>query len=219
MRIIVADDHTLFREGLCFLLQELGDDAEIIETNDFAETVETVRQAPRADLVLLDLLMPDMDSFTGLRNLRAVAPSVPIVVISARDDRQTIRRVMQSGAAGFISKSASSQIMLKSIHQVLDGLKIFPEALDASLAGSVRFAATARERYDRREAQPALTRRQKDVLRLLGEGKSNKEIARELDLAEGTIKVHVTAILRALNVANRTQAVILANELDLDALV
>ena len=199
MKILVADDHALFREGLNFLLLELGDDVALHQACNATEATELARAHPDLDLILLDLDMPGLDSFTGLRTLRNRHPDIPVVVVSASEDNQDIRRAMEADASGFIPKSMSGRAMLDILRRILDGETYVPEQADGLSFTSAEDPAAG------------LTPRQREVLRLMCAGQSNKAIAQTLGMAEGTVKIHVTAILKALNAANRTQAVIMAS--------
>ncbi len=207
MRILVADDHALFRDGLRYLLSRLGDDVEIIEAKDCAEALTRVAERPDLDLLLLDLAMPGMDGLAGLRALRARNPEVPVVILAASEEPTDVRLALDGGAMGFIPKSSTSNVMLGALRLVLSGGVYVPPAfLDRFQAGRIPVAAASLDAL-------GLTPRQHDVLRLLGRGQPNKEIARVLGLAEGTVKLHISAILRALGVDNRTQAVLAAARL------
>jgi len=212
VKILIADDHALFREGLRYVLAGLGDDVvEIFEAKDGAEALALVAAHPDLDLILLDLAMPGMDGIAGLRALRARNPSMPVVILSGSEEPADIRLALDRGAMGFIPKSSTSAVMLSALRLVLAGGVYLPAAfLERSRAsaskGPIVSATPTLENL-------GLTARQYDVLRLLGQGKSNKEIARALDLAEGTVKLHVSAVLRALDAVNRTQAVVAAARL------
>ena len=209
MKILIADDHALFREGLRYVLAGVGDDVEILEAKDGAGALVLVAARPDLDLVLLDLAMPGMDGLAGLRALRARTPSVPVVILSASEETIDIRLALDGGAMGFIPKSSTSEVMLSALRLVLSGGVYLPPAIlqrSRTGKGPVASAELTLESL-------GLTPRQHDVLRLLGQGKSNKEIARALVLAEGTVKLHVSAILKALDVGNRTQAVVAAARL------
>jgi DNA-binding NarL/FixJ family response regulator len=207
VKILVADDHTLFRDGLRYMLAQLDDDVEILEAKDCAEALALVGSRSDLDLVLLDLAMPGMDGLAGLRALRVRRPSVPVVILSGSEEPADVRQALDRGAMGFIPKSSTSQVMLGALRLVLSGGVYLPPAfLERFQPGRTPTAAPPIEAL-------GLTPRQHDVLRLLGRGQSNKEIARVLGLAEGTVKLHISAILRALGVDNRTQAVIVAARL------
>ena len=189
------------------MLAGLADEVAILEAKDSAEALATVGATPDLDLVLLDLAMPGMDGLAGLRTLRARRPALPVVILSASEEALDVRRAIESGAMGFIPKASSSGVMLGALRLVLSGGVYLPPAyLERSRAGMTPITAPSADTL-------GLTARQHDVLRLLGQGQSNKEIARVLGLAEGTVKLHISAILRALGVANRTRAVVAAARL------
>ena len=209
MKILVADDHALFRDGLRYVLARLADSVEILEAKDGGEALALAAAQPDLDLVLLDLAMPGMDGFAGLRALRARIPSVPVVIVAASEESSDIRVALDGGAMGFIPKSSTSDVMLSALRLVLSGGVYLPPALLNRLSTGKGLARKAAPTLD----ALGLTPRQHDVLRLLGQGKSNKEIAQTLALTEGTVKLHVSAILKTLDVDNRTQAVIAAARL------
>ncbi|HEY2337887.1 MAG TPA: response regulator transcription factor [Burkholderiales bacterium] len=207
MKILIADDHALFRDGLRYMLAGLADEVTILEAKDSTEALATVGATPDLDLVLLDLAMPGMDGLAGLRALRGRRPALPVVILSASEEPIDVRRAIESGAMGFIPKASSSAVMLGALRLVLSGGVYVPPAyLARSRAGTTPITAPSADTL-------GLTPRQHDVLRLLGQGQSNKEIARVLGLAEGTVKLHISAILRALGVSNRTRAVVAAARL------
>ncbi len=207
VKILVADDHALFRDGLRYVLARLGDDVEILEAKNCAEALALVGSRSDLDLVMLDLAMPGMDGLAGLRALRARSPAVPVVILSASEEPADMRQALDRGAMGFIPKSSTSSVMLSALRLVLSGGVYLPPAfLERHQSGTTPIAASSVEAL-------GLTPRQHDVLRLLGQGQSNKEIARVLGLAEGTVKLHISAILRALGVHNRTGAVVAAARL------
>lgn len=238
MRILVADDHELFRDGLQLVLHELGPQVEVIQSSTYAETLACVGFAgdsgPPVEVVLLDLVMPGMPWTDGLRTLKERRPAMPVVVLSASEDRRLVLEAVRLGASGFIPKTSSARVMLSALRLVLSGgVYLPPTLIDERAAQSLiapetfcpDFPAEATETADddssdhngsnNRALSTALTPRQREVLTLLGQGKSNKEIARTLALSEGTVKLHVTAILKALNVNNRTGAVVAAARLGL----
>lgn len=208
MKILIADDHELFRDGLRHVLDQLGGPLAIIEASDYPQAIEAAGHDRDIDIVLLDLSMPGMAWNEGLQQLRALLPErVPIIILSASDERRHVLQAVNLGAAGFIPKTSSSRVMLSALKLVLSGGVYLPPAL---LEQANHGDPIANE-----NAVSFLTPRQREVLALLGQGKSNKEIARVLQLAEGTVKLHVTAILKALNVNNRTRAVVAASQLGL----
>lgn len=207
MKVLVADDHALIREAFRHLLAELDRDAVVLEAGDCAGTHRLLEEHPDVDLVLLDLRLPGPGGLATLEKLRSDNPSLPVVVVSALEDPGTVRAALARGAMGFIPKSSSNDLMLSALRLVLSGGRYLPpEILSADSAASSPPASMDEVR---------LTDRQRDVLALMIQGKSNKHICRELGLAEATVKIHVTAILRALKVASRAQAIVAANQLGL----
>jgi DNA-binding NarL/FixJ family response regulator len=213
MKILIADDHELFRDGLRHVLDQLGGPLTIVEASDFNQALAAVERERDIDIVLLDLSMPGMSWNDGLQRLRETLPeSVPLIVLSASDDRRHVLQAVNMGAAGFIPKTSSSRVMLSALKLVLSGGVYLPPALLEQGAQGLDGLGSP---PGGENAVSFLTPRQREVLTLLGQGKSNKEIARVLQLAEGTVKLHVTAILKALNVNNRTRAVVAASQLGL----
>lgn len=210
MKILVADDHALIREALCHVLGQLAADVNVIEAADSAAALRLAAEHTDLDLVLLDLNLPGVGGFAVLSELRAAQPALPVVVLSAMDEQRSVAETFARGALGFIPKSGSNAVMLGALRLVLAGGQYLPPGLISTLT------ATDRSRpVPLTVADLGLTARQHQVLALLAQGKSNRHICRELGLAEGTVKIHVTAILKALNVANRTQAVVALNRLRL----
>ncbi len=210
MKVLIADDHELFRDGLRHVLEQLEGDQTIVEAADFNQALSVAEQNNDIDIVLLDLSMPGMNWADGLRRLKeVVGPHVPIVVLTASEDRHYVIQAVNLGAAGFIPETSSSRVMMSALKLVMSGGVYLPPALleDGMLMEVGRTPVTHHG-----DATAFLTPRQKEVLALLGQGKSNKEIARVLQLAEGTVKLHVTAILKALKVNNRTRAVVVASQ-------
>ncbi len=218
MKFLVADDHAVFRVGLVYLLQKLDPEAEISEASDYAEALVIAEREPDLDLILVDLLMPGIDGFNGVSSLRDKAHSAPIIVVSARENPADVQASLGHGAMGYLPKSSSSDVMMNAIRLVLSGGMYLPPALLGQQEGGGVNALESSLGQPRLSDQVArnLTRRQRDVMRLLALGRSNKAIAQELELAEGTVKVHVSAIFKALNVTNRTEAVIVAGKIDFD---
>ena len=208
MKIIVADDHALFRDGLRHVLSLLGPDVVVIEADDHTALMMCANNHTDADLVLLDLNMPGADAFTSLRDLLLRHPTLPVVVLSASEEVSDMRRAMDAGAMGYLSKRETSIIMLNALRLVLAGGLYIPASL-------MRGYSNESVSPLKPETRSALTPRQLDVLRELVNGKANKEIGKKLVLSEATVKVHITAIFRTLNVTNRTQAALAAEKLGL----
>ena len=218
MKVLVIDDHALIREALRGVLKELRGEASVLEASDWKQANRQIESTPGLDLILLDLGLPDRDGLGVLADLRERYPTVSIVVLSARHDRESVTRALELGAQGFIPKSAPREVMLSAFKLIFSGgMYIPPEILaipgPASMQNSVE-PGLSRKRIS--GADLGLTDRQLEVLALLMQGKSNKAICRALDLAEPTVKNHVTAVLRALKATNRTEAVIAARALGFD---
>lgn len=210
MRILIGDDHLLFREGLRRLLEQLHTDATFVEAGTFDEVVELCRTGGDFDIVLMDLHMPSWPGFDGLRDVQALQPGVPVVVISASEQLSDIRGALDHGATGYIPKSSSVKVMMGALNLVFSGgIYVPPNALAAAVATEQTQRRRGTDGMDRSSGY-GLTQRQREVLDCLRAGKSNKQIAYELGLSEGTVKIHVTAIFKSLGVKNRTQAVIAA---------
>ncbi|OAN42917.1 DNA-binding response regulator [Paramagnetospirillum marisnigri] len=211
MKVLLADDHALFREGVRMVLENLAEGPlDIIEASDFPQALSHVRADPSIDIALTDLAMPGMDGISAISALRRAAPEVFLVVVSASEDPQMVRRALDAGAHGYICKSAGSASMMKGIRSVLEGDTFVSPHITVPTE-----AVQTQGEFDADRLRSLLTPRQRDVLGMLRQGKSNKEIARDLNLAEITVKLHVTAILRSLNCENRTQAAILAAKMGL----
>ncbi len=201
LTIIIADDHPLFRGALSQAVGGLSGNHAIIEAGDFEAAQQAVRRVPDTDLLLLDLSMPGVSGFSGLMTLKAEFPGLPVIVVSATDDCGTVRRALELGASGFISKSTGLDGIREGIRAVLEG-EIWAPGIDL---GPAEEDAGISEIIDRVKT---LTPQQSRVLTMLAEGLLNKQIAYELSVSEATIKAHVSAILLKLNVDSRTQAVI-----------
>jgi len=214
MRILIGDDHLLFREGLRRLLEQLSADATFMDASTFDEALSIVGSDEVFDLVLIDLQMPGWRGFSGLEELCAAVPDTPVVVVSASESQSDVRSSLDAGAAGFIPKSSSVRIMLSALNLVFSGgIYLPPSAIHADVVAKTTQASADTAGHAERVGGHTLTQRQWEVLNCLREGKSNKQIAYELGLSEGTVKIHVTAIFKSLGVKNRTQAVIVASDL------
>jgi DNA-binding NarL/FixJ family response regulator len=213
MKILLIDDHALFREGLKFLLRSLDAALEVDEAGNCAKALEYA--ATRSyDLVLLDLKMPGVEGLDALAALREAIPGIPLVVVSGEDNPGVVRAAIERGAMGFIPKSSTPEVLVQALRLVLaHGVYLPPTVLDAA---AVTTPATAVVPQGAAGQPPlGLTARQVDVLRCVIQGKPNKIIARELDISEGTVKAHLSSVLRAFGVRNRTEAVYAAAKLGL----
>lgn len=206
-RIFIADDHPLVRGALRQAVSGAVADAQIIECGDLESVSAELDKNSDADLILLDLTMPGVRGFSGLMYLRAQHPGIPVVIVSANEDRGVIRRCIDFGASGFIPKTVDIETMRSAIRSVLAGQTWTPSDVDLSAPADKETADTVRR-------LASLTPQQVRVLMMLSEGLLNKQIAYELSVSEATVKAHVSAILQKLGVESRTQAVIAASKIE-----
>ena len=201
LTIIIADDHPLFRGALRQALDGMDGHPHVLEAGDFTAAHAAAEASPDADLMLLDLAMPGVSGFSGLMALRSEFPHLPVIIVSATDDAVTVRRALELGASGFISKSAGIEDIREAIRAVLRGDIATPAFFQGGQEHDPEIA-------DVISRLRTLTPQQSRVLGMLAAGLLNKQIAYELGVSEATIKAHVSAILLKLNVDSRTQAVI-----------
>ena len=206
-RLVIADDHPLFRGALREAVSGLLARVDIAEAGSFEAAAELLERNSDVDLILLDLAMPGVRGFSGLIFMRAQYPSVPVVVVSATDDPVVIRRCMEFGASGFIPKTLGVEAMRGAIKRVLDGGIWTPPDVDLT-------AVSDAETGELVARMATLTPQQVRVLMMLSEGLLNKQIAFQLAVSEATVKAHVSAILQKLGVESRTQAVIAAAKIE-----
>lgn len=211
MKILLADDHPLFREGVKHVLMQLDDDVAIVDAHDYPSLFAEAANHPDFDLVLADLYMPGMGGHEGIAEFRNQFPDTPLVIMTASESRTDARRALASGALGYVLKSSPSHIMIEALKRVLNGGVYVPMIMEGDENSDDPVSLMPLSKQGIR-----LTGRQLEVLKLLLEGKPNKLIARELDLSEGTVKIHVAAIFRALSVTNRTEAAVAAQRLGLN---
>jgi DNA-binding NarL/FixJ family response regulator len=207
MKIILADDHPLFRQALTITLKTHFGNAEVFEAETIPELEQYLEQSEGADLLLLDLDIPGAQGFNSLINIRRSYPDLGVVVISGFEDKETIYKAMSHGAAGFIPKSTPVPVMLQAIKEVLTGKLWTPDG---------EFNAKAEQSITADDKVASLTPKQHKILSMFAEGLLNKQIAYELGLSESTIKSHASTIFLKLGVRNRTQAVIVLNEVQLN---
>ena len=205
LKLLVVEDHALVREGLVQTLRQLEDNVEILAAADCDGASVLLEQGHIFDLILLDLGLPGIDGFSCLRTFRHHYPSMPVVILSAYDDAYTVNKAMKCGAASFVPKAYSSDRLLAALREVLTGRVFPPDLLPAT------FVAISPHNVNGGEVEPSdfgLSERQAEVLGLMACGKSNRDIAGLLGLSEGTVKIHLTAIFKALGVSSRTQAMV-----------
>ncbi len=205
--IAIADDHPLFRSALFQSVHMAIGGAYLLEADSLNSLQQLLNQHADIDLLLLDLNMPGTQGMSGLLQLRSHYPQLPIVIISANDDPEIIQQAHRHGAFGFIPKSSDMPTLIQALQSVLQGQPTFPIEM-----------VLTKSRNDLTDKLATLTPQQHKVLQMLSDGLLNKQIAYELSVSEATIKAHMTAIFRKLNVKNRTQAVITLQQLNSSAL-
>jgi DNA-binding NarL/FixJ family response regulator len=204
MKTLLADDHPLMREGVRQVLSQLEPPVEIIDAHDYPSLFAQTALHADLDLALVDLNMPGFVGMQGITQFRNRFPDIPLVVLSASESPHDIRSALEAGALGYIPKAASSAAMLAALQQVLAGNLYIPPCLGDGNGGLHAVAPADFEALQ----HSGLTARQLEVARLLAQGCANKAIAGMLSMSESTVKVHIAAIFRALDVSNRTEAVL-----------
>ena len=207
-QVLIVDDHPLYRAALKGAVAAACTDCEFFEADSVAALLDSLERHPRTDLLLLDLNLPGAYGFCALAHLRGSHPELPVIVVSATDDLRTVRQALAFGAQGFVSKSADAGTIGSNVSAVLRGENVSPAGLGANADLQADAAV-----LDLAQGIAQLTAQQFRVFGMLCSGRRNKEIAYELDITEATVKAHMTAILRKLGAANRTQAVLLAAHL------
>lgn len=212
-KILIADDHPLFREAIANVISDGFPGSEVMETADLESALALTQTHDDLDLILLDLNMPGMHGLNGLINLRNEAPTIPVVIVSAEQDKQIVLQAITYGAVGFITKSSPRAQMTEAIEQILNGNVYLPPDIIRAQKSCTRRSMNSAPGFPP-ELLQALTRKQLLVLERMTKGESNKQIAYTLEIAETTVKAHVSAILRKLNVHNRVQAILSAGDID-----
>lgn len=208
MKTVIAHGRPLIRAGLRALFHEHQEGMEISEAKDAESVFGIVEHSQDGDVLLLDLDLPGLDGIDGLRALHARNPDLPIVVVADSDHEADVSMAIENGASGYIPESSSAELFVNAVRLVLSGnIYVPPSAFRKRIAADAR-PSTARPRQA--NELTSLTPRQREVLSLIAQGDSNKEMAGKLGIAEGTIRIHVAAILKGLNLRNRTQAALLA---------
>lgn len=206
MNILIIDDHALFREGLCYVLRELQDDVTIHEACNYEQALEHFGKVADMDIVLLDLNIPGKNGFEILEIFSSQYPALPVVILSASNQNHDIQRALNAGAMGYIPKESTCVVMLNALKLIMAGGIYTPTNTINKPEGALLAS---------KDDTPLLTPRQQEVLSLLVQGYSNKQIANDLNVAEATVKMHVSLIFRALGVRNRTQAALVTQKLGL----
>ncbi|MDC0598320.1 response regulator transcription factor [Gammaproteobacteria bacterium] len=207
MQILIADDHSLFVDGMCHILKKLADTVAVTTSANAEQTIEILESQPDFDLVLIDLNMPGMNGLSILQRMKESGAMLPIVVISAEENANTIQAALHAGALGFIPKSHSSDQMLDALRAILTGDIYVPADIQKQLDNNGTHRPPLEAINNKALQQAGISQRQYEVLKLLAEGYSNKKIALSLFLAEHTVKVHVSALFKSLQAGNRTECV------------
>ncbi len=202
MNILVADDHPMVREALAQVVARIEPGAALHLASDFPSALRLASQQP-LDLALIDWQMPGLQPLDGLRRMRELCPALPVLVVTGHADPHTAKAALDAGACAFVPKTADAEVLMQAVQSALSG-----QPLPASLAPVL--VAPAGDPDDARARGPRLTARQREVLRLLCDGQPNRAIGAQLGLTEGTVKLHIAAILRTLRVRNRTEAALRA---------
>ncbi len=211
MKILIVDDHAVLREGLAALLQQHGSDTAVVQAQSASEAIALLHAHSDLDVILLDLMMPGINGLDALSEFGRLRPDLPVIVLSSSEDPLDVRKALAAGALGYVPKSAGQRILVSAIQLVMNGdLYVPPLVLGEKglHADSTSYVAEHRPEH-------ALTVRQVEILKFLSEGAPNKSIARTLGLSEKTVKAHVTAIFKILNVENRTQAAVAGRKVGL----
>jgi len=213
VKILLVDDHALIRDALRYVLKELAEETVVLETGERRQAIRSIEEHPDIDLILLDLMLPDGDGLPMLAELRQLYSDIPVVVLSALQDRETVRKVFELGALGLIPKSAPRAVILGALRLIFAGGVYIPPEI---LAGDAPPPPRLGQRSETVQPSPSdlgLSDREVEVLALVMQGKGNKAICRDLGVTEPTVKKHVSAVLKALNAANRTEAAFTVSKL------
>jgi DNA-binding NarL/FixJ family response regulator len=215
-QILVADDHPMIREAIAAAITSSFDDAVVDEREDLDGALAYAADHPDTDMILLDLNMPGMDGLNGIVKLRSAHPDIPVVVLSAEEDKNVVLNAVTYGAVGFITKSMSREKITDAIRQVLAGQIFLPPDIIRDRAGAENSRAPDPNNGIDPDLISTFTRRQLLVFEHMAKGQANKEIAYELNIAETTVKAHVSAILRKLGVHSRLKAILCARDINFD---
>jgi two-component system NarL family response regulator len=208
MRILIVDDHALVRRGMSYVVKEGFPDAEVIEAESSAAALEALRKGGKVDLALVDVRMPDLDGLELLRAIKGEWEEMPVIMLSTYENAPYVKRALADGAAGYLLKDATPEDLSQAINVAMSGSGnvLSPRVIQNLFEDQEAANASS----NGRRSEYSLTQREHDILALLAEGRSNREIAGRLYLSEKTVKAHLAAIFRKLGVTNRTQAAMMA---------
>jgi two-component system, NarL family, response regulator DegU len=211
MRILIVDDHALVRRGMTYVVKEGFPDAEVTEAEGAAAALEMLHGGMKVDLALVDVRMPDLDGLELLRSIKAEWPDIPVVMLSTYENAPYVKRALSDGAAGYLLKDATPEDLSQAINVAMTGSgNVLSPRVIANLFEDQEASRGRDNGHGVRRSEYSLTTRENDILALLAEGRSNREIAQALYLSEKTVKAHLAAIFRKLGVTNRTQAAMMA---------
>jgi len=213
MRILIVDDHALVRRGMTYVVKEGFPDADVIEAEGTTAALLVMRDGEKVDLALVDVRMPDLDGLELLRSIKLEWPDVPVIMLSTYENAPYVKRALADGAAGYLLKDATPEDLSQAINVAMSGSgNVLSPRVIANLFEDQDGSRGRENGHNggRRGGEFSLTSRENDILALLSEGHSNREIAQALFLSEKTVKAHLAAIFRKLGVTNRTQAAMVA---------
>jgi len=214
VRVLMIDDHGMFRHGLRLTLQQQFADVEVLEASTIDQGMALAEQSAPIDLALIDLFLAGEDGVDAIQRLRTISPETPAAALTASEDVNDVNRVMAAGAMGYIKKSFGPDVLKNIIQLILSGERFYPVLqLDGAALGGVRSDREEPARRTPADTSVELTPRQKEILHGLVNGRSNKEIARDLNIIEGTVKAHIRNMMGKLRVRNRTQLALMATRL------
>jgi DNA-binding NarL/FixJ family response regulator len=208
MKILIVDDHALVRRGMSYVVKEGFPDAEVVEAESAAVALESLQKGSPPDLALVDVRMPDLDGLELLRSIKAEWPDIPVIMLSTYENAPYVKRALADGAAGYLLKEATPEDLSQAINVAMSGSGnvLSPRVIQNLFEDQQNDGSGLHGRRN----EYSLTEREHDILALLAEGRSNRDIAQRLFLSEKTVKAHLAAIFRKLGVTNRTQAAMVA---------
>ncbi len=207
MKVLITDEQSLFRDGLSLRLKQINQDINILQSADLIEMQKALSKESNIDLLILDIDLAEQNTIETINKIKAISPTTKIVAISTSEDTRNIRKILSNGVKGYIPKKSDSNILSGALKLILDGGTYIPLAMLENNTENKNIPQTPLKRN--------LTHRQSQVLDLIAQGKSNKQIAYDMGVSEATVKLHINALLRSLKVNNRTQAVITAQKMGL----
>lgn len=209
MKVLIADEQSLFRDGLTLRLKEINQNIDILQSSSLTEMLQILSSEPNTDILILDIDLAGFSAEETIKNIQNISPSAKIIAISSSEDAHNIKNILSLGAKGYIPKRSDSNILSGALKLILDGGTYIPPVMLKTDSISKSTSPTLPP------LKKNLTNRQSQVLDLIAQGKSNKQIAYDMGVSEATVKLHINALLRSLKVNNRTQAVITAQKMGL----